>query len=344
MDSRFSLLHVGLLVASMAVCFGCGKSSNHPDMGRATAVQFSRDGRLLVAGYGSGKISLWTGDEYRKSERIGSPMAPIVALVISDDASRLYSVVYFNNKDERYSLVQQLSTSTLQVEHEWRLDDCMPIGACLGDDGKLIVASTYSIYVIGPDSPTVVWRSDLADSDAQINSIARVADSPVVVALSDGDVAVLDGESFNETGRIKPFSDECGVLAAFPSPDGSKLACCGGSNGLMTHAHLTLVNMQDQSMVNVKGETFTGVPSSVAFSGDGTVAVASSWDGQVVVFDATSGEVKYVVRRRIAKPWAVAMTEGGERFAVADSRGVQVFRTQDGSSLMRDDSVRGSRN
>ena len=321
------------------------------------AVDFTSDGRQLVASSGAGSVTVWDAQSFTRHRTLGVPsrsptaaapdaapgyLAPLAsgADVFSVDVSpdgRLVAVARYDGSVRVWDMETGRDAFTVDAGPlappygtvSWNPDgDLLAIAANDGRTGRATVVDRSGQVVAVHQEEFGIALMGLTftpDSAALVTKrLATGATSPDV-----GGVVRWDWRE----GGVAPIVDTPANVALL-SPTGRLVATAGplrtllGSGGPVE----TWDPATGRRVATLAGNT--GAVLDLAFSADGTRLAVSGQDGIVGIWDPTSGEQRLVLRGHYAGVFSVAFSPDGSRLASVGSEGVVRVWTLDLDELV----------
>lgn len=313
----------------------------------AGAVDFTSDGRRLVATSGSGSVAVWDAQSLTRVRTLGVPSgsssapapdqargyyaplasgADVFSLDVSPD-DRMVAVARFDGTVRVWDMETGRDAFTVDpgpalapfMGVAWNPDS--DLLAVLANDG-----STGRVTVVDRSGrPVGVWQEEFG---TVISGLTFSSDSEQVVATrfpvgsSDPDVGEIVTWDWR-AGDVVPIIDDVSVGFSVASPTGHLVATATRVVGTPTGLSET-VDVWDPS-TGRRVATLVGNNSvlDLAFSADGSRLATGSQDGTVRVWDPSSGEQLLALRGHYnGAPFSVAFSPDGSRLASVGSEGV----------------------
>jgi eukaryotic-like serine/threonine-protein kinase len=270
---------------------------------RVTSVEFLPDSQgMLSVNEEDGSVSLWTLDPLRESERLDGLGPNVTRIVLSPDGSRLYAGTH-------QGAIQVLDWATRLVitnlpgipdRFRWRGPDGPPGGPRGG----------------GPPGPPGAGgppggppgRPGMRDRRGPIALVD--GGRTLVVSGLGSTIRLLDTTTWRTNAQWKlndngPFFSPQLVV----SPDERFLVVAGPPSNAVEFRDLRTGKVE--ATVPAQNQGISGL----AFSPDGHILAASSFDGTVNLWDASDHSLVDVLRGHLLGVFAVAFSPDGERLA-----------------------------
>jgi WD40 repeat protein/DNA-binding SARP family transcriptional activator/class 3 adenylate cyclase/energy-coupling factor transporter ATP-binding protein EcfA2 len=337
---------------------GDAEVANLPAVGAtAGAVDFTSDGRQLVASSGAGSVTVWDAQSFTRRRTLGVPSrSPTAAAPAADpgyyspppSGADVFSVDV--SPDGRLVAVARLDGSVRVWDMETGRD------AFTVDAGPL--AGPYGTVSWSPDGDLLA----IAANDGRTGRATVVDRSGTVVAVRQEVFGIaLMGLTFTPdsaglvtarlaTGPTSP--DASGVVRwdwrkgavaaiidtsanlALSSPTGRVVATAGSLRTLVGSAGPAKIwdPATGRRLATLAGNT--GAVLDLAFSPDETRLAVSGQDGIVGIWDPTSGEQLLTLRGHYTSVFSVAFSPDGSRLASLGTEGVVRVWTLDLDELI----------
>ncbi|MCA6121347.1 hypothetical protein J6500_05440 [Bradyrhizobium sp. WSM 1704] len=260
------------------------------------AVVFLKDGRMATAG-ADARIAIWTPGREQPDRVFEGHQAPIVALAVSPDGTKLATASW-----DHHVGIWSLADGTSQ----------MLKGHTQNVNGVAFSADAQSLISVGYDRELRIWpivagEPRVVAFPSPLNVVAVAADSEIVTGGSDGKIRFLTSAG-DETGEVQAGSAPIVALAI--STDGALVVATGIDGGVF------VIDRKARSIV--QSLTAQGAPVwSVAFLPDNATLLTGGADGRIRRWNARTGD-------SIDPPLRAAQ---GDPLAVyAGDRGAEVFR------------------
>jgi WD40 repeat protein/DNA-binding SARP family transcriptional activator len=322
---------------------GTAELANLPAVAVANgAVDFTSDGRQLVASSAAGSVTVWDGRSFTPLRTVGVPsgassepapgyQAPLVsgADVFSLDVSpddRLVAVARSDGSVRVWDMVTGRDAFTVDagparapfIYIAWSPGgDLLAIVANDGRTGRATVVdrSGRVLAVLQQEFGTAISQPTFTHHSEQIVMTLLPTGPPV----PDEDTEVVSWDW--RTGDVVPIIDTP-AFGALLSPTGHLVATT--SPQVTPTGPGETVEVWDpatgQRVATLKGNT--GGVLGLAFSADGSRLATGSLDGTVRIWDPSSGEQLLVLRGHYSAVFSVAFSPDGSRLASVGGEGV----------------------
>jgi WD40 repeat protein len=291
--------------------------------GWVSCAAVSRDGARLLTGSFDASARLWQVDSGQELRRLQGRCGKVSSVAWARDGRH----VLVGRRDafaHLWNLAQGRETRRFAVDEPVRSVDFSPDGS--------------AVLVGGEDDVARLWKTEtgkalcqLTGHSEDISSVAFSADgSRVVTGSWDGTTRLWDPVTGTEVDRLKGGQVEC---AAF-SPNGRFVAVAGGS--FLSGAEVRLWEPSTDRVGSLEG--LPGLAWSVAFSPDGARVIASTLDGETLVWRSATGELI----RRFKGGNCLAFSGDGGLLATGFGSAIRLWDTDTWQELCRmegDDAV-----
>jgi Planctomycete cytochrome C/Anaphase-promoting complex subunit 4 WD40 domain len=245
--------------------------------GEPVMVEFSRNGKLLLAGGGraakSGRVVVWDVVTGEKLMTLGKEYDSVLAADIRPDQSQ----VALGGPSR---LVKILSTKSGEVLHQMKKHTDWVTAAAYSPNGQILATADRNggISLWDPDSGQELFT--LAGHKAAVTALSWRPDSKLLASSSeDGTIKLWEVQ---EGKQVKSWNaHRSGALCVAYSRDG-QLASCGRDNAVT----LWNANGGKQRAFKFSGD----IPLRVAFSHDTKRIIATDFSGRVAVWEAKDGK------------------------------------------------------
>jgi serine/threonine-protein kinase len=264
---------------------------------------FAPDGTTLALACSQGAVQLWGLPERRL--RLGLPHHERVwAVAYSRDGRWLVSAAGTWDLSVRTGEVRLWDTTTLQLVHDFKGQDCAAVSVALSPDGRAVASGGLDGAVRLWDATTGELRAVCKGNMQVVRSVAFSPDGQTLACSSfDGTVRLLDPETGAERACLQAGAAEMQCVAF--SPDGQTLAVAENEdepdNERAGRAGVRFrrgrVALWDLSANPVRRGVLTGARGailSLAFAPDGRSLASGGgfWSdfGEVIVWDLASAK------------------------------------------------------
>jgi WD40 repeat protein/serine/threonine protein kinase len=314
--------------------------------GTGFGLDFSPDGRLLAAPCGDQAIKVWdmtTGEQVLVCR---GHTKRVICVAFSPDSRRLASA----SEDHKVK-VWDIATGALDVKTpRFTLEGHQATvrGLAFSPDGWRLASAGGDTR---GDKWVMLWDTSTGKrlhkfpGEYTRYTYLNIAFSPDGRRLAAGSeantVKVWDVETGQEVFTLRGHTEP--VLSVFFSPDGRRLASLGWDNGTVRVWDLPPgepgVSTSGGRMLTPRfsRRRHSASPWSVAFSPDGQrLAVASGVaDGNVRVYDATTGDLLHTLAGHLDRVISVAFSPDGRRLVSASmDRTVKLWETATGQEVL----------
>jgi hypothetical protein len=245
--------------------------------GQPVQIQFSRNGKLLLAGGGraanSGRVLVWDVLSGKRLMTIGNDYDTVLTADIRPDQSQLAL-------GGPSRLVKIFSTKSSELQHKVKKHTDWVTAVAFSPNGQMLASADRNggISIWDPDSAQELFT--LAGHKSAVTALSWRGDSKLLASSSeDGTVKLWE---MKEGKQARTWAaHKGGTLWVNYSHDG-RLVTCGRDNAI------TLWNGTGGKERSL--EYTSELPLRAAFSYDGRRVVASDFGGHVVVWNAADGK------------------------------------------------------
>jgi WD40 repeat protein len=321
------------------------------------AMDFTSDGRQLVASSGAGSVTVWDAQSFTRHRTLGLPSrsptaaapdatpgydapppsgADVFSLDVSPDG-RLVAVARFDGSVRVWDMETGRDAFTVDAGPlvppfgtvSWSPDgDLLAIAANDGRTGRAtVVDRSGKVVAIRKEEFGVALSGLTFTPDSAGLVMARVATGPT--SPNVGGVVRWDWRE----GGVAPIIDTPASFA-LPSPKGRLVATVGELRTLLGSSGPAQIwdPATGRRVATLAGNT--GVVLDLAFSPDGTRLAVSGQDGIVGIWDPTSGEQLLALGGHFAGIFSVAFSPDGSRLASVGTEGIVRVWTLDLDELI----------
>jgi WD40 repeat protein len=279
--------------------------------GRVLCVAFASDGRTLASGSGDRAVKLWEPATGKERATLKGHRYAVLGLSFSPDG-RLLASASADRTVRLWDLASRQETACFRgagVKCSWK-------GVTFSPDGKLLAAGSEGwFWNSGEGSGVTVWDvasgKEIASLDVARQKIWSVSFSPdgrtLAIGTQGSGVVFWDYRS----GARRCLTAGRTVRAVAYAPGGRTLAAAAAQA-------VELWEVPAGTMRLLKGHR--GLVWSVAFAPDGDTLLSGSKDGNVCLWDATTGRARAAFNWDVGKLNAVAVSPDGMLAAAGGAR------------------------
>ena len=304
----FSTVYLSTSFAQEYIRFSLPEGADpHLTEGRITAIQYSRDGRLLAIASAIG-IWLYDTDSGEELPQLTRHIGGVSSVSLSPDGKTLAG------GSRREIRLWDVKTGA----HKWTLKGHTTFvwSISFSPDGKTLASGSR-------DKTIRLWD---VETGAQKRTIRGHTDEVLSVSFSpDGKTLASGGWDATirlwdvKTGALKRIikGHTATVNSVSFSPDGKTLASTSGKEIHLLDAKTGAYKRK------LKGHTAT--VNSVSFSPDGKTLASGSWDKTIGLWDVKRGALKRMLEGHTSNISSVAYSPDGKTLASASGREIRLW-------------------
>ena len=282
------------------------EADSHPEEGRITAIQYSRDGRLLAIASSIG-IWLYDTDSGEELPQLIRHISGVSSVALSPDGKTLAG------GSKREIRLWDAKTGA----HQWTLKGHTTFvwSISFSPDGKTLASASRDKTIRLWDVETGIHKRTIRGHTDEILSVSFSPDGKTLASGGwDATLRLWDAK----TGALKRIlkGHTATVNSISFSPDGKTLASTRGKE-----IHLLDVNAGTKRIL--KGHTAT--INSVSFSPDGKTLASGGWDKTIGLWDAKTGKIKRTIEGHTSNISSISFSPDGKTLASTSGRETRLW-------------------